>query len=64
MYKLKVGQNLVTKLVTILFNIFLLDVDFDKSTIRLHLVLISSIFEKFLENKRSIVMLSINCKFL
>ena len=64
MYKLKVGQNLVTKLVTILFNIFLLEVDFDKSTIRLHLVLISSIFTKFLENKRSIVMLSINCKFL
>ena len=64
MYKLKVGQNLVTKLVTILFNIFLLEVDFDKSTIRLHLVLISSILTKFLENKRSIVMLSINCKFL
>ena len=64
MYKLKVGQNSVTKLVTILFNIFLLEVDFDKSTIRLHLVLISSILTKFLENKRSIVMLSINCKFL
>ena len=64
MYKLKVGQNLVTKLITILFNIFLLEVDFDKSTIRLHLVLISSILTKFLENKRSIVMLSINCKFL
>ena len=64
MYKLKVGQNLVTKLITILFNIFLLEVDFDKSTIRLHLVLISSILAKFLENKRSIVMLSTNCKFL
>ena len=64
MYKLKVGQNLVTKLVTILFNIFLLDVDFDKSTIGLHLILISSMFAKFLENKRSKAMLSINCKFL
>jgi len=34
---------------TILLNIFLLEVNFDKFTIKLHL-LISSMFAKFLEN--------------
>ena len=42
------GQNLVTKLVVL--SIFLLKVNFDKFTIRLHLLLISFMFAKFLKN--------------
>ena len=38
---------------------FLLDVNFDKFTIRLHFFLISSILAKFQENQRVITMLSI-----
>ena len=64
------GQSLVIKLV-ISYNLtqylFLLKVNFDKSTIRLYFLLIYSILVKFLENWRSIVMSSINClnyKFL
>ena len=51
--KKKKGQNLVTKLVVILDynpNIFLLKMDFDKSTIGLYLLLISSMLAKFLGN--------------
>ena len=47
--------------------IYLLDVNFGKSTIVLYFLLISSILAKFLEDQRSIVMSSINClncKFL
>ena len=50
-----------------LLNILLLGVNFDKSTIGLHFLLISSIIIKFQENQRSITMLSIKClnfKFL
>ena len=50
---LNMGQNLITKLVVTLdykLNIFLLEVNFDKSTIKLHLLLISSILAKFQEN--------------
>ena len=49
-----IGQSLTTKLVVTLgynlINIFLLKVNFDKSTIRLHLLLIPFILTKFLEN--------------
>ena len=41
------------------FNIFLVDVNFDKSIIELHFFLISFMFSKFLENKKLITMLSI-----
>ena len=44
------GQSLGSKLVVTLFNIFLLEVNFDKSTIGLHFLLISSMLVKFLEN--------------
>ena len=60
-----IGQSLDTKLVLALgykFNIFLLEVNFDKSTIRLHLLLISLILAKFQENKISIKIL--NYKFM
>ena len=76
-----IEQSLVTKLVVTLgnnltqyvlkkknlLNIFLLEMNFNKSNIRLHLLLISSIFAKFLKNQISIVISSINdliCKFL
>ena len=52
-----IGQNLATKLVLALgykLNIFLLEVNFDKFTIGLHLLLISLILAKFQENKISI----------
>ena len=52
---------------TTLFNIFLLDVNFDKSTIGLHFLLIFSILTKFLEDQKLIAMSSIkylNFKFL
>ena len=42
-------------------NIFYLDVNFDKSTVRLHYLHIFSILVKFKCNQRLIVMLSINC---
>ena len=48
-------------MVTILLNIFLLKVNFDKSTIGLYFQLISSILAKFLKNQISIAMSSINC---
>ena len=37
-------------MVTALLNIFLLEVNFDKSTIELHFLLISLMLAKFLEN--------------
>ena len=50
-------QSLATKfVVTLGYNltqyiyIYILEMSFDKSTIRLHLLLISSIFKKLLEN--------------
>ena len=43
-------QNQLQPQATNLLNIFLLDVKFDKSTIRLYLLLISSILAKFQEN--------------
>ena len=58
------GQSLATTSL----NIFILDVNFDKSTIRLLFLLISSIFTKFSENQKSkFCHQSINClnfKFL
>ena len=53
MQKKEKRKNLVTKLVVILgynLNIFLLKMNFDKSTIGLYLLLISSMFAKFLGN--------------
>ena len=55
MVRFSKGQSLATKLVvpnvTTLLNIFLKRVNFDKSTIELHLLLlISSTLVKFLEN--------------
>ena len=48
------GQNLITKLVvTLSYNItkyLFIGNNFDKSTIELHLLLISSMLTKFLEN--------------
>ena len=51
------GQSLATKLIVAFgykidcsLNIFLLEMNFDKSTIGLHLLLISSMFAKFQEN--------------
>ena len=46
---------------------FLLNVNFDKFTIGLHFLLMSYMFAKFSEDKKSIAMLLINClncKFL
>ena len=60
-----IGQNLVIKLVLDLgykLNIFLLEVNFDKSTIGLYFFLIFLILAKFQENKISIKFL--NYKFL
>ena len=52
---------------TILQNVFLLDMNFDKSIINLHFFfLMSSIHAKFLKNKKLIIMSSIkilNFKF-
>ena len=42
-------QSLATKLVVALLNIFLFEVNFDKSTIGLHIFLISFILAKFLK---------------
>ena len=47
-----IGQSLTTTL----FNIFLLDVNFEKSTIGQPFLLIFFILAKFLENQRLIVM--------
>ena len=48
---IKKRQSLATKLIaTTLLNIFLLEVNFYKSTIRLQFFLISSMFTKFLKN--------------
>ena len=48
------GQSLATKLILILgynlLNIFLLDLNFNKSIIRLHILLIFLILANFLEN--------------
>lgn len=49
----KYGQNLTTKLVVILyykFNLFLLELNFDKFNIELYFLLISSMLVKFQEN--------------
>ena len=68
---LKFGQSLVTNLLqlkaTNRLNIFLLDMNFNKFTIGLHFLLISSMLAKFLKIQRSITMSSIkylNFKFL
>ena len=42
-------------------NIFYLDVNFNKSTVRLYYLCIFSILSKFQGDQISIVMLSINC---
>ena len=42
-------------------NIFLLDVNFEKSTVELHYIHIFFMLAKFQGNQRSIVMSSINC---
>ena len=50
-----------------LYNIYLLDVNFENLTIRLHVLIISSMLTKFQKDQRSIVMPSIkylNFKFL
>ena len=60
-----IGQSLVTKLVLALsykLNIFLLEVNFDKSTIKLHLLFIFLMLAKFQENK--ILIKFLNYKFL
>ena len=60
-------KNKKKKTKTTLLNIFLFEVNFNKSTIILHLLLISSILVKFLENQILTAMSSINdliCKFL
>ena len=60
-----IGQSLNPKLVLALgykVNIFLLEMNFDKSTIGLQLLLISLMLAKFQENKISIKFL--NYKFL
>ena len=44
-----------------LFNILLLDANFDKSTVRLHYLHIFSIFAKFQSDQRLIAMSLINC---
>ena len=48
-FSYKICRNLRLQ-VTTLFYIFLLDVNFDKYTIGLYFLLISSILAKFLEN--------------
>ena len=56
------GNKLRCKLIVQLHSIFfLLDVNFDKFTIELHFLLISSILAKFQEDQRSIAMSSIKC---
>ena len=42
-------QNILTTAKILILNIFLLEVNFDKSTIRLHHLFISSLLAKFLE---------------
>ena len=46
---------------TILLNIFLLYMNFDKSIVRLYFLLISSMLAKFQEDEKSIAMSSIKC---
>ena len=48
MFLTHIGQSLATTSL----NIFLLDLIFDKLTIRLHFLIISSILAKFQEEKR------------
>ena len=65
MKKKNIGQSLATKLILAFgykLNIFLLEMNFDKSTIGLQLLLISLMLAKFQENKISIKFL--NYKFL
>ena len=57
MFLTHIGQSLATTSL----NIFLLDLIFDKLTIRLHFLIISSILAKFSENQKLIIMLSTNC---
>ena len=45
------------------FNNFLLDVNFENLTIRLHVFIISSMLTKFQENKKLIAMSSIKLMF-
>ena len=65
-YDLSYGQSLAIKLVAQYF--FLLEINFDKSTIGLHFLSMSFMLAKFLENSKSIAMSSsincLNCKFL
>ena len=44
-----------------LLNFLLLDVNFEKSNVGLHFLLISSMFAKFQNHQRSIIILSIKC---
>ena len=58
---IKFGYKLGGAMTITSFNIFLLDINFDKFTIALNFLLIFSIFAKFLEDPKSIDMPSINC---
>ena len=59
------GWIQVTHIITlnnvILPNIFSLDANFDKSTVRLHYLYIFSMLAKFQDDQRLIVMSSIDC---
>ena len=60
-------QSLEEKSLKLLLLFFLLDVNFDKSTIKLNFLILFSILAKFQEDQRSIATLSIEClnfKFL
>ena len=46
-----------------LLNIFLSDVNFDKSTIKLHFIFISFMLAKFLDNQILIIILSVDVQF-
>ena len=70
-WRINIGKNFATNLVVVyVYNstqFFLLDVNYDKSTFGLYFLLISSMFVKFLEDQKSISMLSnkyLNFKFL
>ena len=57
-FSYKIGCNLRLQPYSIFF---LLEVNFDKSTIELHFLRISFMLAKYLKNERSIDMSSINC---
>ena len=61
-FKITIGKNLGTKWVCSLrLQTYSLELNFEKSTIRLHIFLISSMLKKSLNNLRLTAMLSINC---